>query len=59
MSGLFARGPDAHKSVQGLPVLHVNQQAVVAPTQFARCRLANRFHAENETHCVWSLEPMP
>ena len=58
MSDLVARGLDAYKSVPGLPVLQVNQQAVVASAQFATCRAANRFHAGNETHCVSNLEPM-
>ena len=58
MSDLVARGLDAYKSVPGLPVLQVNQQAVVASAQFATCRVANRFHAGNETHCVSNLEPM-
>ncbi len=58
MSGLFARRSDAHKSVLGLRILHVNQQAVVASAQFATCRVTNRFHAGNETHCVSILEPM-
>ena len=58
MSDLVARGLDAYKSVPGLPVLQVNQQAVVASAQFATWRVANPIHAGNEMNCVSNLELM-